>query len=173
VAAPHGLTLERHRDLTGRARSLWWRRGFLGLIALFCFAGLANVFGQAPDISTVHSPVADLETKAPPNLRGGLFYGVRFEVSAIHELENARIVLGSGWFEGITVNTIEPGPVGEASRDGDVSFELGHVPAGERHILWLQAQVNPTTFSRRDATVELYDGETRLASETRTLTIYP
>jgi hypothetical protein len=98
---------------------------------------------------------------------------MRFEVRAERELRNARLVLDNGWFEGVTMNTVAPGPVGEASRDGDVSYELGHVPAGQRHVLWLQAQVNPTTVSRRDVFVELYDGDRLLARHERTLTVLP
>jgi hypothetical protein len=35
------------------------------------------------------------------------------------------LVLDSGWGEGVTINTIEPSPVGEASRDGKLVFDLG------------------------------------------------
>ena len=47
------------------------------------------------------------------------------------------------------------------------------MPAGERHVLWLQAQVNPTTVSMRDVFVELYDGDRLLARHERTLTVLP
>ena len=64
-------------------------------------------------------------------------------------------------------------PIGEASRNGDVSFDLGHVPAGQRHDLWLQSQVNPTTVSHRDVSVELFDGEEPIARLDKTLTVFP
>jgi hypothetical protein len=167
VAAPAGLTLEQHRDLVGRERRPWSRRILLTLLVLFCGAALLNAFGQEPDVDTA------LAIKAPERVRGGIYYEMRFEVRAERELREAVLVLGSGWFEGITINTILPGPIGEASRDGDVSFELGRVPAGARYVLWLQGQVNPTTVSRRDVSVELYDGETLLARHDRTLTVLP
>jgi hypothetical protein len=33
----------------------------------------------------------------------------------------------------MTLNTLEPGPVGEASRDGRIAIDLGRIPAGKTH----------------------------------------
>ena len=173
TAAPAGLTVEQHRDLQGAERRPWSRRIALGALGLFCAAALLNAYGQAPDVDTVRGEGAELDIKAPQRVRGGIYYEMRFEIRAARELRDARLVLGSGWFEGITINTVVPGPLGEASRDGDVAFQLGHVPAGDRYVLWLQGQVNPTTISRRDVTVELFDGEARLARHERTFTVLP
>jgi hypothetical protein len=173
ATAPAGLTLEHHRDLEGRGRRPWSRRILLAGLALLCGAALLNAYGQAADVDTVQGRGAELEIKAPLRVRGGIFYELRFEIRAERELRDAVLVLGSGWFEGITINTILPGPLGEASRDGDVSFQLGRVPADDRYVLWLQAQVNPTTVSRRDVTVELYDGRALVARHDRTLTVLP
>jgi hypothetical protein len=173
AAAPAGLTLEEHRDLAGREKQPWSRRMLLTAVALFCVAGLLNGFGQARYVETVTGNGAVLEVEAPPRVRGGIYYEMRIEIRAERQLRDAVVVLASGWFEGITVNTIAPGPIGEASRNGDVSFELGHVPAGQKHVLWLQCQVNPTTVSRRDVTVELYDGEALVAELEKTLTVLP
>ena len=82
-------------------------------------------------------------------------------------------MLSSEWAEGMTINTIEPGPVGEASRNGALSFELGHIAAGERYLLFIQLQVNPTNVGRRAQTAELYDGPTRLLTIHRTITVFP
>jgi hypothetical protein len=170
---PAGLTLEQHRDLEGSERRPWSRRLALTALALFCMAALLNAYGQAPDVDTVRGSGVELEIKAPERVRGGIYFEIRFEIRAERELEEARLVLGSGWFEGITVNTVEPAPLGEASRNGDVAFQLGRVPPGERYVLWLQAQVNPTTVGRRDVTVELFDGESRIAAHERRFTVLP
>jgi len=82
-------------------------------------------------------------------------------------------VLHSGWAEGHTINTIEPSPIGEASRDGKLVLELGHIPAGQTHLLFMQLQVNPTNVGRRSQDVALYDGDTLLTSIDRTITIFP
>jgi hypothetical protein len=71
------------------------------------------------------------------------------------------------------MNTIEPTPLAQASRDGDMLFTLGHVRAGDDYRLFLQFQVNPTNVGRRRADVTLYDGPTKLLTVHRTVTIYP
>jgi len=82
-------------------------------------------------------------------------------------------VLDSGWTEQMQINTIEPSPVGESSRDGKLALELGHIPAGQKHVLWMQFQVNPTNVGRRSQDVALYDDTTLLAQVDRTVTIFP
>ncbi len=173
MAAPVGLTLKRHRDLEGLRRTPWIRRALVALLVGFALAGLLNVFGQVPTAKTAEAPEATLQVKAPSQVRSGLFYELRFTIDARQELRDALLVLGRGWIDGITLNTIEPGPLGEASRNGDLALQLGRIPAGNRYVLWVQAQVNPTTVARRIARVELYDGERRLLVSERTLTVFP
>ena len=143
------------------------------LVSLFLLLGLANVFGQRPSGVSASNARATLKVYAPTSVRGGLFYEGRYTIEAHEELKDAVLVLSQGWLEGITVNTIEPSPVGEASRNGSLALELGHVPAGERHVLYVQFQVNPTNVGRRSADVELYDGERKLVGIHRTITVWP
>ena len=110
---------------------------------------------------------------APERVRGGLFYEARFTVEARREVEDATLVLDSGWAEGITINTLEPSPIEEASRDGKLVFGLGRVPAGEKHVLFLQLQVNPTNVGHRSQDVRLYDGDALLAKVDRSITVFP
>ena len=73
----------------------------------------------------------------------------------------------------MTMNTIEPSPIAEGSRDGKLVLELGHVQKGSRYILFIQLQVNPTNVGRRSQDVAFYDGETLLSTIDRTITIFP
>jgi hypothetical protein len=73
----------------------------------------------------------------------------------------------------MTLNSLVPGPVGEASRNGRIAFQLGHIPAGQLHRLFLQFQVNPTNVGHRSQDVDLYDGERRLAHIDRNVTVFP
>jgi hypothetical protein len=171
---PDAIVLKRHRDLEGRRNEVWVRRGLLALIAAVPVVALLNVFGQRPDTHTLVSSAASLKIYAPARLRGGLLYEGRFHVTARRELKDAYLVLGAGWAEGMSINTIEPSPVSEASNNGRLSFELGHIPRGESHILYMQFQVNPTNVAfNRPQTVELLDGKTKLLSFKRTVTIFP
>jgi hypothetical protein len=173
VAAPDTIVLRRHRDLEGRRHQQWVRRLLLAVIGALLVAGLANVFGQRPTTATGATDAATLSVYAPAHVRGGLLYMARFRVTAHRELEDAMLVLDQGWFEGLQVNTIEPSPVGEASRNGRVSFDLGHIPAGEHHTLYMEFQVDPTNVGRRSQGVELDDGDTTILRVHRTVTIFP
>jgi hypothetical protein len=169
---PDFLTLKHNRDEVGR-HEVPLRRVLASLVALVLLAGLLNLFGQRPETSQAATPAASLKVYAANRVRGGLYYEARFTVTARQDLKNATLVLESGWAEGITINTVEPSPVGEASRDGNLVFELGHVPAGTSHILFLHLQVNPTTIGHRSQDVALYDGETFLTKVDRSVTVYP
>jgi hypothetical protein len=71
------------------------------------------------------------------------------------------------------INTIEPSPLGEASRNGDLLFTLGHIPAGQKFRLFMQFQVSATNVGRRHADVTLYDGAKQLIHISREVTVYP
>jgi hypothetical protein len=171
--APQFLTLERHRDLRGRERRPVARWMLLTLLGAFLLAGLLNLFGQRPHTDAVESAVARLEIYSPKRLRSGLYYESRFHIDAKQEIESATLVLEPGWLEGMTLNTLEPGPIGEASRDGRIAIDLGRIPAGREHLFFLQFQVNPTNVGRRSADVELADGERTLLHVDRTVTVFP
>jgi hypothetical protein len=171
--APEGLSLERHRDLRGRERRPYLRWLILLLIALLLAAGLANVFGQRPQTDEVESTLARMELYSPRKLRSGLYYESRFTIEARREIREATLVLDPGWLEGMTLNTLEPAPIGEASRNGRIALELGRIPAGGRHVFFLQFQVNPTNVGRRAADVELHDGESPLLRLDREVIVYP
>jgi len=173
TAPPDGLTLRHHRDLHGRERQPWARRILLTLLGLFLLLGLGNAFGQRPTSSTSASPEADLSVTAPARVRGGLYFEARFRIDAHRSMRNATLVLDEGWLQGMTLNTVEPAPVAEASRDGDLALELGAVAPGARHVLYLQFQVNPTTIGRRSNGVALYDRDRLVTRLDRTMTVLP
>jgi hypothetical protein len=171
---PDLLVLKRHRDFVGRRYKLWPRWLILGLLVIFCVLGLLNVFGQHPATVSADTPVAKLTVYAPTKLRGGLLFSARFHVTARRELKNATLVLDPGWAEGMSINTIEPTPLGEGSRNGRITLQLGHVPAGESYVLFMQFQVNPTNVAwHRPQNVELDDGNTKVLTIKRNIVIYP
>jgi hypothetical protein len=170
---PAGLTLSRNRDLEGREHEPRTRRALVTLLTLVLVAGLLGAFGQRPSSTVAAAPEATLTVRAPTRVRSGLYFETRITVEAVSELERAALVLDPGWLDGITVNTVAPAPIGEASRDGRLVLELGRVPAGQRHVLTLQMQVNPTTAGRRESDVVLEERGRELGRVERTLTIWP
>lgn len=170
---PDTIVLERDRDLEGRLWEIWVRRGLLVLLAIVPVLALFNVFGQRPSTKSVAADAAELQLNAPTHLRGGLLYMARFTVRARQDLKKATLVLDPGWAENFTINTIEPSPVGEASRNGRLAFDLGHVPAGQKYILFMHFQVNPTNVGTHSQDVELDDGHRQVLTLERTVTVYP
>jgi hypothetical protein len=170
---PDQLTLSRHRDLAGREHRPYVRWVLLTLLGVLIVLGLANVFGQKPQTDTGSAEGVQLEVYSPHRLRSGLFFMSRFTIRAERELEAATLVLDPGWLEGITLNTLEPSPVGEANRDGKIALDLGRVRAGTKHVFFLHFQVNPTEIGHRPQNVALYDGEQPLLELDRTVTIFP
>lgn len=173
MAAPEGLTLDHHRDLAGRERRPIVRRVLVALLAAILALGLFNLFGQRVNVSSGESSLARLEVSAPTKLRGGLFFQARLRVVAVEEIESATLVLDPDWVEDITLNTVEPSPVSEASRDGRIALELGRIPAGDEYRLYLHFQVNPTALGTRSQSVDLYDGERKLISLDRDALVWP
>jgi hypothetical protein len=170
---PDTIVLKRDRDLEGRKNEIWVRRGLFALLPLLSLVALTNAFGQHPTTARARAGAATLEVYGSPRLRSGLLFETRFRIHARQEIRRARLVLGPGWIQGITLNSLEPAPVDEASADGRLSLELGHIPAGQVHVLYFDGQVNGTTTGRRGADVTLYDGARELAKLDRTMTIFP
>src|SRR4051794_12216506 len=102
--------------MEGREWHRWVRRALLALLTLFVVAALFNQFGQRPSSATATTPQASLKVYGPTRVRSGLIWQARFTIRASSEIKDARIVLSEGWLEGNTINTIEPSPIGEASR---------------------------------------------------------
>jgi len=169
---PEGLTLDRHRDLAGTRRPIF-REVLLGFVCAILLLGLVNVFGQVNIVDVAEGSDARFEVSAPTKLRGGLFFQARYRIEAVREIAEATLVLDSGWLEDITLNTVEPAPIGEASRDGDIALELGRIPPGGSYNLYLHFQVNPTAIGVRSQDVALYDGERLIASFDRDAIVWP
>jgi len=167
------VNLARARERRGRAREIWVRRAGLVVVAAIVVLALFNVFGQAPGEATASSPVATLTVLSPAKVRGGLLFEARFTIVAHQELKKATLVLGRGWAEGVTINTLEPAPSQETSDNGRLSFQLGEIPAGQIFVFYMQFQVNPITVGSRSQQAEVLDGSTRLVSLTRHMTVLP
>ncbi len=170
---PDTIVLKRDRDLVGRGWQIWVRRSLFTLLPIIALLGLLNLFGQRPSTFTKAAPAATLKLLAPSRVRSGVLYEARFRVTAHEDLKSATLLLGPGWLESMTLNTIEPSPVNEASVNGQLSLELGHIPAGSSHLLFMQFQTNPTNVGHRSAPVTLLDGDEKLLEIHRTITIFP
>jgi hypothetical protein len=154
-------------------RGLWARRATMTLLAVFALLALFGVFGQDAHTTRAAGPQATMSLNAPATVRGGLFFQARIEIRALRDVAHPRLVLGRGWVEGLQVNSVEPGPVSEAPRDGKVVMSYAKLAAGDRATIWMQFQVDPTSSGRRDFSLELDDADTPIARVSRRLTVLP
>jgi hypothetical protein len=173
AVAPTAIDLDQHRDLRGRSREVWVRRTLLGLLFVLPVLGLLDFFGQGPGSTTAGSAAATLNVQSPKRLRGGLLYQARFKIVAHQDIKDAVLVLGANWLEGMTINTLEPAPSTEDSKNGRLALSLGSIDAGHVWNEYLQFQVNPTSVGARNGRVALYDGSKKLVSLTRSATVFP
>jgi hypothetical protein len=170
---PDTIVLRRHRDLEQRGNELWARRGLFALVCVVPVLALLNLFGQSSESSTAATPAARVSVSAPSRVRGGLLYQARIRITARKSLAQAELVLDRGWLDGLTINTMEPSPVSETSRDGKLGLDLGPIARGGSYVLFVDFQVNPTTVGHQNQDVTLYNGNRALATIHRTLTIFP
>jgi hypothetical protein len=161
------------REPRGITVGLWVRRAMLTLLGLLVLAALLNRFGQRPAQSTARTPTATLQLRAPSVVRGGLFFESRVDVRALQAINHPRLVLDDGWAEGMQVNSIEPAPVGETSRQGRLVLSFDQLKAGDVLRVWLQFEVNPTNVGHRSYAIELDDSERPIARLGPSITALP
>jgi len=176
IPAPIGLSLSRHRDLEG---TFWpWshriRQAVMLVLIAFVVAALLNAFGQRPSTATATSPSATLRVEAPTALRGGLIYQARVDVTATRAIARPVITLDAGWLDGMTLNSVQPGPASQTSARGGATFQYAPLRAGKTLTVWFELSTNPTTVDwRRSRTITVGDGGRDLVSQTSTFTVYP
>lgn len=172
AGVPDCISLDVHRDDRHLVERVFRWALFAGLAAV-AIAGLANLFGQKTVVSVATGDDATLSLTAPPALRSGLYFQGRFEIEAGSDLREPTLVLDQGWFDAITVNTVQPEPTSVAGEGDRVSFAYDPLPAGRTLTVYVELQVNPTTFGRRRQGVELRDGERSIAAIERSVTVFP
>jgi hypothetical protein len=158
------------RGVVRGQRARWAILTAFAVIAALAFIG---VFGQRQSETAAAAEAATLRLSGPKTVRGGLYFQSRVEIRALRTIEHPRLVLNEGWTEEMQVNSIEPMPISEASRDGRVVLSYDDLDAGDRLVVWLQFQVNPTNVGQRSYDVELDDGDRPLARVARDIAVLP
>ena len=173
TALPDQLDRSAHVDLHGRNIEPWFRRAGLLVLLGICALGLANVFGQHTHVLEVDSAAAKLTVETPGAARGGLIYQSIFTIEAHEELSEPTLHLEHGWFDGLTINTVQPDAVEWGQREGRNTLKLPSLARGEEFVLRLHYQVNPTVFGRRSQDVVLMDSSTELVRLDHAQTLFP
>ena len=161
------------REPSSISRGLWTRRAIMTLLAVVVVLALLNRVGQRPAETTARVPVATMRLSAPTHVRGGLFFQSRIDVRAAQAIDHPRLVLDAGWVEGMQVNSIEPAPVGETSREGRIVLSYDALKPGDVLRVWFQFEVNPTNVGHRSYAIELDDAEQPVARLRPTIAVLP
>lgn len=170
---PDLLDRKQHVTLERSRLEPWLQRAGVVVLVAFLAAALANVFGQKVETATATAAAAELEVEAPTAVRTGLVYEAQFRITARRTLAEPMLVFDSGWFDGLTINTMSPDTVDWVQRDGRNVLSYDAVPAGSELVVRFEYQVNPTTFGTREQRVALEDGETPIVTVDRDLTVFP
>jgi hypothetical protein len=168
-----GLGAARHRDLAGRGADIWVRRAGLGLLAAFVVAALLNVFGQHPRTAVAQGAGTRLSVRAPAALRGGDLYQVHLVISTTTGIASPKVLLGQGFLDGFTINTVKPDASSEVSHNGPVALMYDRLGSGRRMEVFIEGQVNSNTVGRRHWDIDVYDGTRLITGVHRTITIFP
>ena len=152
---------------------LWVRRSAIAVFVVVVALALLDQIGQQPHDAVAQGPAARLRLSAPKVVRGGLFFQSRVEIRALQAIDSPRVVLDTGWAEGMQINSIEPQPSSESSRDGLLELSFDKLEAGDLLRLWLEFEANPTQPGRRPYGIEIDDHTQPLARVERTITVMP
>lgn len=172
TASPH-FDLGRLRDLEGRLAHPLRRRVGLAVLAVIVIAALTGKLGQTEQTRTVANAAAALEVRAPQTLRSGLLWRTRIVVTARQELVQPELTLGSGFADGMQLNTIEPAPTDETTVRGALVFSYPTIAAGDTLTVYLQLQSDPTVIGRQDLGVTLRSRDAPALDLPRTTRVLP
>src|SRR3954447_26603460 len=122
--------------------AVWVRRGAMALLAAVVIAALSNLFGQRATTAHATSLQAQLDVRSPSTVRPGLLFQTKITITAKVLLPDSQLVLGAGYIDGLTLNTLEPSPKAEHSGvDGSLIFDLGTLRPGVAWVQYLDFQV--------------------------------
>ena len=160
---PEGID-ERNLEGSGRVGTAL-RQVTVGVLAAILVTALTGVFGQPGRTRAADAPAARLTMETASVVRGGLFFQAHIEVVARQEIEYPRLVLDEGWLDGLQINTIEPAPESESSRDGRLVLSYSAMKPGDRLLVSIHLQTEPTRVGiTTDNGVELDDASTPIAT---------
>ena len=151
---------------------LWVRRAVLTIFAALAVLGLLDVFGQATTQTVASTPAATLRGhRAAGRARRPVLPVARRDPRAARDRAPAARPR-PGWVEGMQFNSnCPPRQRGRPRRSRRA--ELRALAAGERLIVWMQFEVDPTNVGHRSYGLELDDAETKVAAVHRDITVFP
>ena len=107
-------------------------------------------------------------------LRNGLIFQTRVDITAQRDIAAPTVALSGGWFDGMTLNSVQPAPAKQASAGQGATFAYLPLAAGRTMTVWFEWSVNPTNLAwRRPTVTEIADGGQKLVAQRSTVTVFP
>lgn len=145
----------------------------VAILGAILVATLTGVFGgRATTIERNNAAVA-AEIRMPMVLRNGEFFEMQVKIDARRRIEKLRLGIGSRIWRDVTVNTMIPAATDETYQDEAYRFTFGHLERGDRFVVKIDSQINPSRRGAAQGTVDILDGETILASVPLRITVLP
>lgn len=155
----------------GGGRANWLS---LAVLAAVMAAALLGAFGGGkPRTLAAEGPAGRLEVTTPRVLRNGLFFETHIRATARAPLSDAVIVVPASLWRNMTINTMIPAPGEEKAWQGAFRFSYGALDAGDVLDIKIDGQINPPLFRGTRGTIELHDGERRIAAIPVEITVLP
>jgi hypothetical protein len=102
-----------------------------------------------------------------------LIFTTEIMVTPHQKIRDGQLYLDKGWFQNMSLNGVSPQPSNQGAQGQWQTWDFGKMPAGQTFTVWISWQVNPTNLGRHPETVELYDGNNKIMTIHRTLTVFP
>ena len=141
---------------------------FGGVIVL----GMAGLLGHERDWRAEANGV-ELRVHSPEIIRNGEFFEIRVDVESSEPIGELVIGIDASLWEDVTVNTMIPAAVDEASVDGEFRFTFAPLEAGTPFAFKVDLQVNPDILGGNEGAITVYDGDEPLAGTDINITVLP
>lgn len=149
----------------------WLSLAVLGAVMLAALLGLFGGGKARPLVA--ETTAARLEVATPRVIRNGEFFETRIRITAYEPLDEAVLVVPVSLWRDMTINTMIPAPAEEKADKGAFRFSYGALKPGEVLDIKVDGQINPPLFAGNAGSIELRDGERRLAAIPIEITVLP
>lgn len=143
----------------------------IGLPLLAALLGYLG--GGAPSVFRAASPRAALTVETPGILRGGNWFETRMIVEPRVDVADLAIAVDQRLWRRMSVDTLIPDPESVEATDGRYTYRFGPLRAGERLVVKIDGQIQPTGPRRLQGRVSARDGERVLASAPVSVVVLP
>ena len=170
MGLPDGIS--RHH-IDGRQGML---RGILPVVLLggLLLAALLGAFGGTRNPTLGASgDGASLTIDAPRTLRSGMFFEIDIVVDARRAIAKPVVAISRSYLHDLTINTHLPEPEEMGFEDGRFTMTFPAMEPGDRLMVKIDGQVNPTLIGVNRGTIAIRDDRLELASRAVSLRVLP